>query len=39
MGGGDDGDIDDYDDDDYVDRVRDGLFINKCMLCFFYREL
>ncbi|XP_023106289.2 receptor-type tyrosine-protein phosphatase zeta isoform X1 [Felis catus] len=37
VGGGDDGDLDDY-DDDYDDRDRDGLSINKCMACSSYRE-
>ncbi|XP_032726385.1 receptor-type tyrosine-protein phosphatase zeta isoform X2 [Lontra canadensis] len=37
VGGGDDGDIDDY-DDDYDDRDRDGLSLNKCMSCSSYRE-
>uniref|UniRef100_A0A673VEF9 Receptor-type tyrosine-protein phosphatase zeta n=1 Tax=Suricata suricatta TaxID=37032 RepID=A0A673VEF9_SURSU len=37
VGGGDDGDLDDY-DDDYDDRERDGLSINKCMACSSYRE-
>lgn len=31
VGGGDDGDIDDYGDDDYDDRDKDGLSINRCM--------
>uniref|UniRef100_A0A8C6D4F5 Receptor-type tyrosine-protein phosphatase zeta n=1 Tax=Moschus moschiferus TaxID=68415 RepID=A0A8C6D4F5_MOSMO len=38
VGGGDDGDIDDYGDDDYDDRDKDGLSINRCMSCFSYRE-
>nr|KAF6470192.1 protein tyrosine phosphatase receptor type Z1 [Molossus molossus] len=37
VGGGDNGDTDDY-DDDYDDRDRDGLAINKCMSCSSYRE-
>ncbi|XP_036086873.1 receptor-type tyrosine-protein phosphatase zeta isoform X4 [Rousettus aegyptiacus] len=39
VGGGDNVDINDYDDDDYDDRDRDGLSINKCMSCSSYREL
>ncbi|OWK06412.1 PTPRZ1 [Cervus elaphus hippelaphus] len=38
VGGGDDGDIDDYGDDYYDDRDKDGLSINRCMSCFSYRE-
>ncbi|XP_025147199.3 receptor-type tyrosine-protein phosphatase zeta isoform X3 [Bubalus bubalis] len=38
VGGGDSGDIDDYGDDDYDDRDKDGLSINRCMSCFSYRE-
>ncbi|XP_070224878.1 receptor-type tyrosine-protein phosphatase zeta isoform X1 [Bos mutus] len=38
VGGGDNGDIDDYGDDDYDDRDKDGLSINRCMSCFSYRE-
>uniref|UniRef100_G1LCC1 Receptor-type tyrosine-protein phosphatase zeta n=1 Tax=Ailuropoda melanoleuca TaxID=9646 RepID=G1LCC1_AILME len=37
VGGGDDGDVGDY-DDDYDDRDRDGLSINKCMSRSSYRE-
>ncbi|XP_012576428.1 PREDICTED: receptor-type tyrosine-protein phosphatase zeta isoform X3 [Condylura cristata] len=38
VGGGDKGDIEDYEDDDYDDRDSDGLSINKCMSCISYRE-
>ncbi|KAK1335194.1 hypothetical protein QTO34_004778 [Cnephaeus nilssonii] len=44
VGGGDDGDTDDDDDDDTDDddddddTERDGLAVNKCMSCSFYRE-
>ena len=38
VGGGDDGDIDDYGDDDYDDRDKDGLSISRCLSCFSYRE-
>ncbi|XP_037368197.1 receptor-type tyrosine-protein phosphatase zeta isoform X1 [Talpa occidentalis] len=38
VGGGDNGDTEDYDDDDYDDRDSDGLSINKCMSCLSYRE-
>ena len=38
VGGGDDGDIDDYGDDDYHDRDKDGLSISRCLSCFSYRE-
>uniref|UniRef100_A0A8C6B7A1 Receptor-type tyrosine-protein phosphatase zeta n=1 Tax=Monodon monoceros TaxID=40151 RepID=A0A8C6B7A1_MONMO len=38
VGGGDDGDTDDYDDDGYGGRGRDGLSLNKCMSCSSYRE-
>ncbi|KAF6086689.1 protein tyrosine phosphatase receptor type Z1 [Phyllostomus discolor] len=37
--GGDDDDVtDDYDDDDDGDRDRNGLPVNKCMVCSSYRE-
>ncbi|CAK6434269.1 unnamed protein product [Pipistrellus nathusii] len=35
---GGDRDTDDDDDDDDDDRERDGLAVNKCMSCSFYRE-
>ncbi|XP_004643374.1 receptor-type tyrosine-protein phosphatase zeta [Octodon degus] len=39
LGGGEDGGIDDYDDDDdYDDKDGDGLSVNKCMSCLSYRE-
>ncbi|KAG8524500.1 Receptor-type tyrosine-protein phosphatase zeta, partial [Galemys pyrenaicus] len=38
VGGGDNGDTEDYDDDDYDDRDSDGLLINKCMSCLPYRD-
>uniref|UniRef100_A0A8D1UHU8 Receptor-type tyrosine-protein phosphatase zeta n=1 Tax=Sus scrofa TaxID=9823 RepID=A0A8D1UHU8_PIG len=37
-GGGDNGDIDDYGDDDYDESDREDLSKNKCMSCFSYRE-
>lgn len=38
VGGGEDGGIYDYYDDDYDDKDGDGLSMNKCMSCSSYRE-